>query len=292
MLGGATGSGKTALAVEVARRLGWEILSADSGQSRQGLSIGTAMPSKADRDLVRHHLLADTPPDAQDSVALYLDRAAEVLRSPGPDLLAVGGTGQYLQGLREGLDGMPGPDPALRQELSERLGREGPQALWRELSERTTPPPDAKANPVRLLRALEKALLLERGVRGDSRPALAPDAPIFALRLDRAALHRRLETRLSRMLESGWREEVRHLAESVPASAPCWKCIGYELLRETLDVPQVPARTVQGILEATRQYAKRQETWLRNRLDPVWIETDRPLDVVAQDLHSKLGALP
>lgn len=290
MLGGATGSGKTELAIRLAGRLGLEILSADSGQSRRGLSIGTAMPSKADQDRVRHHLLADIAPDAPDSVALYLDRAAAVLRTPGPDLLAVGGTGQFLQGLADGLAPVPPPDPDLRRELSERFATEGSAALWRELAARTAPPPDALANPVRLLRALEKALLAERGVAGESRPALGPTAPVFALRLERGELHQRLENRLGLMLRAGWKEEVRILTRQVADSAPCWKCIGYAQLRETLDTPQTPPQTVRRILEATRQYAKRQETWLRNRMDPVWVEADRPSDLIAGDILAKLEA--
>ena len=288
LLGGASGSGKTALAIPLAERLGLEILSADSGQSRQGLSIGTAVPSPSDLDRVRHHLLADIAPDAEDSVALYLDRADLVLQSPGPDLLAVGGTGQFLQGLRDGLAPMPPPDPLLRQELSERLRREGSETLWRELADRTEPPHDARANPVRLLRALEKSILSQRGVQGESRPALAPTAQVFALQLEREVLHKRLEKRLGRMLEDGWREEVRHLARLVPDSAPCWKCIGYEPLRATLEFAQVPTGTVRRILEATRQYAKRQETWLRNRLHPIWVEANRPLDPILQDVLAKL----
>jgi tRNA dimethylallyltransferase len=292
MLGGATGSGKTAVALEVAQRLGLEILSADSGQARQGLSIGTAMPSPADIETVRHHLVADIPADAQDSVALYLDRAAAVLHSPGPDLLAVGGTGQFLQALRDGLAPTPPPDPDLRRELSERLGKEGAEALWTELSTRTEPPPDARRNPVRLLRALEKSILLERGVVGESRPPLAAQAPIFALVMDRGILRLRQERRLELMLASGWREEVRVLAGSVSPDAPCWKCIGYEQLRETLHLPVLPAATTRWILEATRQYAKRQETWLRNRLDPRWIDADRPAQAIAGDILNQLETLP
>jgi len=292
MIGGPTGSGKTALAIAIAQRLGLEILSADSGQSRRGLSIGTALPPQADLDRVRHHLVADIAADAEDSVALYLDRAVEVVCSPGPDLLAVGGTGQFLLGLKNGLSQAPPPDAALRQELTHRLAREGSEVLWHELADRTTPPPDARANPVRLLRALEKAVLLERGIHGESRLALGPQARVFALRLERGVLRERLEQRLGRMLESGWRDEVRLLALQVPESAPCWKCIGYAQLRETLDLSPLPTKTVQLIFEATRQYAKRQETWLRNRLAPEWIEADRPLDLIEQDVLAVLETSP
>ena len=176
-------------------------------------------------------------------------------------------------------------------ELSDRLEAEGPQALWLELASRTQPPPDARQNPARLLRALEKSILLARGVTGESRPPVAASAPIFALRLDRGILRTRLEHRLAGMLDAGWREEVRLLAESVPATAPCWKCIGYSELRESLHFPALPKSTSIRILEATRQYAKRQETWLRNRLDPLWIEADQPMEAIAEEIRKQLETL-
>jgi len=292
LLGGPTGSGKSILALALAEREGWEILSADSGQCRVGLSIGTAAPAAADRARVAHHLVGDIEPDAEDSVALYLDRVERVLSRPGPDLLAVGGTNQYLQALRDGLSAVPAPDPQLRQELSERLGRLGMDALWNELAALATPPPDARSNPVRLLRALEKAILARRGRTGQVRPAAAPDAPVFALSVERRALHARQEARLRGMLESGWREEVRTLAGKVPETAPCWRCIGYAALRETLDLPEVPDSTVRSILAATRQYSKRQETWLRNRLDPRWIPADGSPRSQVAELAAAMGAVP
>lgn len=292
LLGGPTGSGKTELALRLAEKLGCEILSADSGQSRTGLSIGTAAPAPDELARVRHHLVGDVRADAEDSVALFLDRAQAVLDTPGPDLVAVGGTGQFLQALRDGLRASPPPDQVLRAELGMRLDREGKESLWQELAERCEPPADARANPVRLLRALEKAILAERGIRGTERLALAPGVPALALALDRDVLHARLETRLRTMLESGWLEEVRHLAKSVPADAPCWKCIGYGELRETLEHPGVPAWVEQRILESTRQYAKRQETWLRNRLRPIWLDASLPGNALLASALAALEANP
>jgi tRNA dimethylallyltransferase len=292
LLGGATGSGKTRLALEIAQAKGWEILSADSGQSRAGLAIGTAAPGPTDLERVPHHLVGDLTPDAEDSVALYLDRAERVMSLPGPDLLAVGGTNQFLQALRDGLPAVPAPDPVLRKELSERLGTRGKDSLWNELAALETPPPDAKTNPVRLIRALEKAILARRGVKGRSRPALAPGASVFALAVNRSELHSRLEARLARMLESGWREEVRALAQRFPDTAPCWKCIGYRTLRGALDVPDLPIGTIRSILEETRQYAKRQETWLRNRLDPRWVRADGGPEAVLGEFAASLETIP
>lgn len=284
MLGGPTGSGKTAVALEVASALGLEILSCDSGQSRQGMSIGTAAPTSAEQHRIRHHLVECIAPDAPDSVALWLDRAESIVASPGPDLLAVGGTGQYLLGLTKGLDPVPAPDLELRARLQSRWEQEGREPLWKELvALDDTPPHDAWQNPVRLLRALEKALLLSQGAPAKGHAPLAPGAKIFALSLDRVVLHHRLESRLDKMLQEGWIEEVRAL-EALPLDAPCWKCIGYPELREIAHLDHVPPRTRLRILEATRQYAKRQETWLRNKLHPIWVPAERPVADIASEI--------
>ena len=288
ILGGPTGSGKTALAVELCRLRGWEVLSADSGQSRRGFRIGTAAPTPGEIRAVPHHLCGDLEPAADDSLAAYLDRAEAVLRRPGPDLLAVGGTGQYLSGVLHGLDPAPPPDPVLRARLADRLEREGASALLAELASLAVPPPDAASNPVRLLRALEKALLRARGVPERGCAPLAPGAPVLALGLPRPALHERLERRLDAMLETGWREEVRALTDSVPPEAPAWKAIGYAELRSD---PACGPETRGRILEATRQYAKRQETWLRH-LSPVWIDGSLPLARQVETALSAIGSVP
>lgn len=289
MIGGPTGSGKTDLALEVAKRRGWEILSADSGQSRRGLEVGTASPTGPQRERIRHHLVGDLDPQTPDSVVSFLDRTEAVLASSGPDILVVGGTCQYLEALSRGMDAVPPPDAAVREVLAQRLQAEGHAALWNELQSREkSPPPDAAQNPVRLLRALEKSIQTERGFLGESRTALAPNAPLVALAWPRDLLHRRLGERLDAMLIRGWLEEVKALMETCPADAPAWRCIGFQPLREVLegrqDLPQAKAR----ILEATRQYAKRQETFLRNRLAPRWIEGNLGLGAQADHVESTL----
>lgn len=250
------------------------------------MPIGTAAPTESERRRVRHHEIEVLDPTRPDSVAEFLERARKVLDTPGPDLLAVGGTGQYLSGLKDGLEPSPGTDPELRKLLQERFQREGREVLHAELARMTTPPPDAWANPVRLVRALEKALLRERGEVGKGYPALAADAPVLFLQRGREDLHRRLAARLESMLAQGWPEEVRRLREGgVPFDAPGLQAIGF---RELWDVPstaEVPAQVREEILARTRAYARRQETWARNRLRAVMVPCgeDRPIAIEVLD---------
>jgi len=292
LLGGATGSGKTEVALEWARRRGWEILSCDSGQARAGMAVGTAAPTAAERALVVHHEVGVVDPRAAESVGTFLKRVAPLLASRGPDLLAVGGTGQYLSGLRDGLDASPGPDPVLRSALEARLRAEGPEALHRELSELVEPPHDARANPVRLLRALEKAILRKRGDTGEAIAAPAPGVAALALLRPRDDLHRRLAARFDRMLADGWRAEVAALREAgfVPDD-PGLRAIGYRELFDALDLPSLPEAVGESILVQTRAYARRQETWLRTRLRARFVEPAHDVAATVDRLEGALEAI-
>lgn len=288
LLGGATGSGKTETALEWARRRGWEILSCDSGQSRDGLVVGTAAPTPQERGAVVHHQVGVLDPRVPDSVGSFLHRVAPLLDIPGPDLLAVGGTGQYLSGLRDGLEASPGTDPEVRAELEERLRLEGSEALHDDLVARVgTPPHDARANPVRLLRALEKAILRERGQVGEAIAPLAPGVPAYALARPRESLHARLAGRLDHMLREGWREEVENLATlGFAPTDPGLRAIGYGALWDIRELPEVPLAVRERILSDTRAYARRQETWLRTRLKATFVEAQSSPEATADLLDA------
>lgn len=289
LLAGPTASGKSAVALELCRRGGWELLSCDGGQARRGFSIGTAAPSEAERGAVVHHLVGDLDPCADDSVALFLDRAARILATPGPDLVAAGGTGQFLSALLRGLAPVPPPDPLLRAELAARLASEGREVLLEELvGLDPAPPRDAGSNPVRLLRALEKAILRSRGVVGEGRPALAPETPVFALSWPREALHARIEARARGMLVGGWPEEARALAKAVPSDAPAWKAIGYRELA-ALPPDEDPLRLLPAIAGSTRAYARRQETWIRGQLGARFLSGDRAPSEIAEAILAELA---
>lgn len=288
MLGGATASGKTTVALEVADRLGLEILGCDSGQIRRGLCVGTAAPTAQDRARVPHHLVGCVDPRANHSVTLFLDAVREILETPGPDLLAVGGTGQFLSALWRGIDPVPAPDPALRERAMALWEGEGPAGCLNELARLGAEPPRDAKNPQRMGRSLERAWALERGDVPVGHPPMAPDAPVFALGWPREALHARIHGRLEGMLPA-WREEVALLkASGLEEEAPGLAAIGY---RELWNAPEGPLSwgAVERIAVATRQYAKRQETWLRTQLPSRWIVADGDLESTVGQILSGLA---
>ncbi|MEN9354427.1 MAG: tRNA ((37)-N6)-dimethylallyltransferase MiaA [Fibrobacterota bacterium] len=287
MLGGATASGKTTVAVELASRLGLEILGCDSGQIRSGMAIGTAAPTPEEQARVKHHLVGCVDPRANHSVTLFLDAVREILATPGPDLLAVGGTGQFLSSLWRGIDPVPAPDPALRDRAIALWDAQGPEACLAELARLGAEPPRDAQNPQRMQRSLERAWALERGDVPVGHAPMAATAPVFALGWPRDVLHHRIHERLDGMLPA-WRKEVEDLkALGLPEEAPGLAAIGY---RELWNAPDGPLAwgAVERIAVATRQYAKRQETWLRTQLPSRWIVADGDLESTVGQILSGL----
>ena len=288
MIGGATASGKTPTAIAVARKLGLEILNCDSGQIRRGLAVGNAAPTPQEIEAVPHHMLGCVPLEEPYSVAQFLEAVQVVLETPGPDLLAVGGTGQYLSGLWRGIDPVPAPDPKLRAQAEALWMSLGPAGCLAELARLGAEPPRDASNPQRMSRSLERAWCLERGDALKGHPPVCPEAPVFAIGWPREDLHRRIHERLERMLPP-WREEIRRLkAQGVSLNAPGLQAIGY---KELWQAPEGPLSrfVIADIAAATRQYAKRQETWMRTQLPSRWIASSDTAERTAQAVLDALG---
>ena len=273
-LAGATATGKTAVAQRLAERLGAAILSADAMLVYRGLDIGTAKPTPAERGAVPYRGLDLTDPDETFSAARWLEAAraaeAEAARAGRP-LIAVGGTGLYLSALLRGLAPLPAGDPARRAAL-EALDAETLRARLAALGALDALPPDDRANPRRLVRALEIA------EAGGARPAswrdpAAPKPALVALTRPRAALHARIAERVRAMYAAGLLAEARALRERFPAlSRTAMQAIGYAeafaVLDGTLSVAEAQERTI----VRTRQLARRQETYLRHQFAVTWVE--------------------
>ena len=228
---GPTASGKSRLGMEIAQSLGGEIIGADSRQVYRHMDIGTAKPPAEDRQRVRHHLIDIIDPSDDYSVALYVRQAreaiADVLRRGGVPIV-VGGTGQYVWALLEGWN-VPevSPDHALREELQDRMARNGLGALVKDLEQ--TAPAAAKrvdlANPRRVIRALELALQSPDGEPEEPTRTSPPfQASIVGIEIDRARLYDRINGRVDAMFEAGWVGEVERFAENGLRTRNCLQC--------------------------------------------------------------------
>lgn len=275
LLMGPTASGKTGLALQLARRLPCEIISVDSALVYRGMDIGTAKPDKATLAEFPHFLVDIIDPTESYSAARFCEDALGLMAeitARGHIPLLVGGTMLYFKALREGLDELPQAAPALRAEMEARAAKEGWPALHAELARLDPATADRleAADAQRIQRALEVCLVTGRpmsevlGRRRENFPyraialALAPS--------ERAELHRRIALRFDAMLAQGFIEEVAELRRRYPLNAalPSMRCVGYRQAWQYLEGEMDFAAMREKGIAATRQLAKRQLTWLRS----------------------------
>ncbi|MGH8127603.1 MAG: tRNA (adenosine(37)-N6)-dimethylallyltransferase MiaA [Gammaproteobacteria bacterium] len=281
---GPTGSGKSALALELAERVPAEIVSVDSAMIYRGMDIGTDKPSRAVREHIPHHLIDIRDPAERYNAARFVTDATAAIaaitaRKKLPIL--VGGTFLYFRALVQGLSAMPGADPALRAELQAEAETRGWPALHEELA-RIDPATAAHIAPgdtQRLERALELARLTGEApsrLHTESRKGAAFDFMKIALwPEDRTALSERLAKRFSRMLEQGLLREVITLRErgDLDESCPAVRAVGYRQLWHYLNGACDLAEAERRAVVATRRYAKRQMTWLRSESGVIRVPT-------------------
>ncbi len=272
---GATAVGKTAVGIELAERLGAEILSVDARQVYRQLSIGTAKPTADECARVRHHLINLYDPVQQVTAADFARRFGEALddlRERGCEALAVGGSGLYVDACLGRLDAMPPADEAIRERHRLLRDREGDAGLHRRLAE-VDPSSAARLSPAdfqRVSRALEVRELtgtplseLQR-TRGPLDLSVGP--PLILLVRSREELCARIESRARAMLAEGLLEEVAALLEQgVAVNRPAFESIGYAEFARALRGETSIEEASEAFIRRTRRYAKRQETWFRNR---------------------------
>jgi tRNA dimethylallyltransferase len=268
---GATASGKSAVALELAERLGGEIVSADAMQLYAGLPILSNQPSEDDRRRVPHHLVGIWPLTEDGDVARYAaaaHAAIDDIVARGRTALVAGGTGLYLRAALAELHLPPQPPPGLR----DRLGGEydaDPDAAYARLA---TIDADAAArihpnDRRRVVRALELAELgASLAPEGDDRLWTADyrhPTRVIGLVVDRAELHRRIGERTAAMFAAGVVEEVRAALAAGEPSATAARALGLDEVRAVLDGTSDVATACRRLVERTRQYARRQEIWMR-----------------------------
>ena len=281
LITGPTASGKSALAVELARRHGGAVVNADSMQVYDTLRVLTARPSDDEMQGIAHHLYGHVPAGQAYSTGEWLREAEALvrnLRGAGRMPVFVGGTGLYFKALTGGLSDMPAIPAPLRERLRLRLTEEGAEALHRELAAKD-PAMAESLNPQdgqRIVRALEVLEATGRSIAAfqDRRGPMIVD-PARARKIvvlpDRAVLHRRINGRFEKMLATGAEDEVRALlALGLKPEMPVMKAIGVSQIAALLRGEIGRAEVIATGSAATRQYAKRQMTWFRNQMDESW----------------------
>lgn len=274
VIGGPTASGKTHVAASLARSIGTEVISADSRQFYKAMRIGTARPSADEQLGVPHHFLGHLELEETWSAGAFA-RAAEpvlqeLLQKHGIAVL-VGGSGLYIDALIKGLDPLPAGRPEIRERIQERYKQEGLQPLLHELK-RLDPDTHARIdrnNPHRVIRALEVCQATGRPYSEQrTTPQDRDDVRIIriALDLERDQLYTRINERVDRMMAEGLLEEARGLLPKRDLNA--LRTVGYTELFQHFDGSLTLAEAVDAIKQHTRNYAKRQLTWLRR--DASW----------------------
>ena len=279
---GPTGAGKSAVAIQLALHFGGESVSADSRQIYRGMDIGTAKVGPEQRALVPHHVLDIRDPDDDYSLHQYsadAETAIFAIRSRGRLPVVVGGSGHYISALTRGLRPPTAPPgPAIRVELNRLLENEGPAALAARLQALD---PVAYAdidvqNPRRLIRAIEVHMATGQSIRELESLRPVPWRPlVFGLRVERAVLAATIAARTGEMFSSGLMDEIRRLlAAGFSWNSALGRSIGYVQGLSYLFGRLSRAEAIQATTIATRQYARRQMTWFRNRETVQWFDVD------------------
>lgn len=292
-LAGPTASGKSEVAIQLAQRLGGELLSLDSIAVYRGMDIGTAKPTADQQRRVPHHLVDLADPDEEFSVSAYLEAAHRVtveIERRGQTPIFVGGTPLYMKGLLRGFFVGPPADWEFRRAVEEDVRAHGAAALHARLQQvdpltaHRLPPADVR----RITRALEVNYLTGRPLSHYQvqfeQGRAAEHCHVFALRLDRPTLHKRIEARVDAMFAAGLVDEVRELMGGAGLGRTAAQAVGYREVIEHLAGQATLEETIEAIKLHTRQLAKRQETWLRSLSEVQFInvEEDEPADNIAE----------
>ena len=290
---GPTATGKTKMGVALAKRFGGEVVSVDSMQIYRGMTIGTAAPTAEEMDGVRHHMVAIADPAESWSVARFTEQAdlciGDILRRGGRPIL-VGGTGLYLDSILSGRTFAPGHSGGeIRKSLQAELAREGIESLYRQLRE--IDPETAARLPIRdekrILRALEVyretgETLTAHDARTRLRPPKYRACTIGLTFRDRADLYARIDRRVDTMVERGLLREVGTLLQTgLPETATALQAIGYKQFLSVYRGGTPVSEAVAEVKLRSRQYAKRQLTWLRRKDDIHWLFWEKDPDFPA-----------
>lgn len=279
-LAGPTASGKTALAVELAKELDGEVVSCDSMQVYRRMNIGTAKPTEAEMQGIPHHMIDVASPEEDYSVSRYCAQALPIVEdivARGKTAIIAGGTGLYMDSLIRGNDFAPFPSTGVRQRLEAQADAEGLEAMAAWLHAVDPEAAERIHDRKRLLRALEVYLETGETITEHNRrtQAIPPRFTPVWLGLDfadRQQLYDRIDLRVTKMLETGLLEEIRELlASGVPEKATAMQAIGYKEFVDALAGREPLEAAADQVRQSSRRYAKRQLTWFRRNKAMHWL---------------------
>ncbi len=279
-LAGPTASGKTALAVELAKDLNGEVVSCDSMQVYRRMDIGTAKPSREEMQGIPHHMIDVAEPDEDFSVSRYCAMAAPIVDdivARGKTAIIAGGTGLYMDSLIRGNDFAPFPSTGVRERLEAEADEVGLPAMLARLREIDPDTADRVSDRKRILRALEVYLETGETITEHNRKTrlIPPKYTPLWLGLDfadRGELYRRIDKRVDIMLEMGLMEEIRSLLDSgIPEKCTAMQAIGYKEFVNALEGREPLSQAAEEVKKASRHYAKRQLTWFRRNPAVRWL---------------------
>lgn len=300
---GPTGSGKSNVGIGLAERYGGTIIGADSRQIYRLLDIGTAKPTPEDRARVKHYLIDVADVGEDFSARRYVEFAAEAIvetSAQGKIPFIVGGAGLYLEALTAGLFAGPDKDESIREELNETVRKNGPESLHAEL-EKIDPLSAERISPndtVRVIRALEVYRLTGKNLShlqrdGEYSPPLA-DFLWIGLTFDRKKLYARINDRVDRMIADGLIDEIRGLLRLGLGNPIIRKrIVGYYELINALENRISLPDAISLVKQHSRNYAKRQLTWFRNKAPVIWLDPTRSgfPDILHQAIDHHLGKM-
>ena len=281
-IAGPTASGKTALAVALAKEINGEVVSCDSMQVYKGIDIGTAKPTAEEMEGIPHHMLSVAEPDEDFSVSRYCEMAAPIVDdivARGKVAIIAGGTGLYMDSLIRGNAFAPFPSTGVREKLEAQADAEGMEAMLRWL-ESIDPEAAARlhlSDRKRIIRALE--VYLETGetitAHNIKTQAIPPRYTPLWLGLDfaqRSDLYHRIDLRVGLMLQMGLIEEIRALLDAgIPEKTTAMQAIGYKEFIAALEGNCTIEEAADQVRQSSRRYAKRQLTWFRRNPAIHWL---------------------
>jgi tRNA dimethylallyltransferase len=292
---GATATGKSDIAIEVAQEVGAEIINADSMQLYRGMDIGTAKLPLEERGGIPHHLLDILEVNQDSTVAWYQEIARSAIsdiHARGKDAVIVGGTGLYIKAILDDLN-FPDTDPEVRAKLEAEVAEFGAASLFARLEELDPAAALAidRANTRRIIRALEVIEITGQPFtanlpREDS--SRYPDALQFGLVMDREHLRERIDLRVDRMWDAGFVDEVDHLiARGICDGVTAQRALGYAQIIAMRAGSMSEEDAKEDTKRASRQYARRQETWFSRDGRIQWVAQHQPrLETILQKINS------